>query len=767
MAVIEIINSLSTGLLSDFNKVHQIEIKDTTPPKEGAFGKVYNCIQINSSRVKNQFIVKILCKKNPEENFNTVQKLQKKVSKVHKDLKDKGQSFLEVYPALEAIPQWSFEGKMDGQDVKGYCANNLFELGFIEYKTILEEDKFSVQFYKYELLKKCKICYDLVKAMELLESFKFIHADIKEDAIFINMNSESSAIIDFDSGAFYNSSTKKYNTTTKGTKGNWLAPEITNKIDNKVLKKTICPDVYSDTWSINMVLYYIFLTNDPFSFCKIVSDATIKKYLDNYKWPNIPKEETYVNKETKEQFQILIDYYMPKLPDKVKEGFEITFNQGYFKPQLRYTYLQWKEAFQTIKEKPEILDFTADVIQLTKKQDVTFNWSVKNGYKVFFDNINVSNLNTYKVKPTRDTIYSLQAYNEFDVPSKVATFKINVSKKAPEIIDFNPNSSIRMDAKPIVLKWKVKGAEKITIQPNNIEVTKLKKLEVYPLKDTIYNLEVESFFGVKNNQELKVEISKTPPNICMFKSNVSVRLDLKPVVLEWKVEHAKKITLQPGNINLIGKSSLEVTPLKDTIYLLKTESLFGINKTEKLLVEVSKKPPLFTHLSSSPEIRLDKKPILLKWETENAEKVELLPNLKKIPLTGVLEIEPRINTEYTLKATSMFGVPTEKSILVKVSEIPPDIVTFKIRRPIVKEGNKVVLKWHINGAEKVWIDGIEREEHIGTTTLIAKSTKQYNLIAETYFGIKIKKKGAIWVLKKPTLRKYNKQIKSKIKLKST
>lgn len=737
MKIIEVIESESTGLMSGFSNVSLIEIDTTTQPKSGGFGEVYKVLSINGNNLKAKQIVKILKNEHIDESFITIQKLQKALLKVNNTLLKTGDTLIDTYPGLMAVPQISFKGYLDGEEIKGYLANDLSELNYVEYKEAILEGNLNVTFQHLELQKKYKICYDIVNAMHLLSSLKYMHADIKEDAVFIDVDNNRAAIIDYDGGAIYDTKTRSYNTATKGTKANnWLAPEIIEVVfSKKSLEKYELQDT-SDIWSITIAMYYFILSNDPFSFLLDKAKITIANYLKTYNWPQIPLKEPYLNKEGAEVFKISTEYYLHKLPPKLKTIFTETFNNGYFNVDARLSYKNLKEALQSTSKAPQITAFTADNYELTKLEEVTLMWKVQAASKIYIDNINVGNAKRFKVKPNRDTVYTLKVCDAFDNFSE-KEITIKVSKKPPEIHDFSSNKTTRESNAPILLSWNISNAFKIVLQPNGTDITKLKALEVFPVKNTIYTLEAYSCFGAKAIKKIEVKTSKQPPEIIRFESDVSMALKQPTVTLKWEVNKADNIILQPGNYNVTGHNSKDVEVFRDTVFTLEAESLFGVTVEKKINIAVSKIPADILSFTASSSMRTDESLIELRWDVKNAEKVQLFPEGIEIPLTGSKWVDPRLDTVYKIVATTLFGVESQESIKILVSKKPPVINALQITPSLREHENRSLqISWETENAEKVELfPSGEIVPESGTIEVEPSRETIYTLKATTMFGV--------------------------------
>jgi len=581
MKNIKILKYVTTGIDPQFSNIDSIEIEDSTFAS-GSFGEIYHCVNINGSKPNVDIVVKILKGEFIDKNLHTTEALQNALQQKHQELKQKGQSLLKAYPSLMAVPQFSFEGMLNGEKIKGYGAYDLTKLGYIEYEDILNNDDFYNQFYNvYPKSKKNKLVFNLIKAMLLLKSIDFIHADIKEKAFFINMQKGNCAIIDFDSGAVLSSLSGNNKPTTFGSRQDWLAPEIIQQLGKSNNKNKANVTFYSDAWAIAYAVFYIYFGDSPYYFLDKVSPKVMKQYTSSFKWPNIEASVPYVNQDYISYLDTYSKKYNKIFPKALKEGFEITFSQGYQDPEKRYTYKQWLEAFKTLQELPVIKAFNVDVDYISKKQNITFNWNVVGASRICIDNIDVTGKSSYNTVPTKSHTYKLKVYNDFNA-SVSENVSIKVSNRPPEIIFFKPDKKVRKSNKAIELNWQVKEAHKIILYPDNIDVTGKQSIKVKPLKDTMYKIEAESFFGVKNSIKTEVHVSKDPAKIVKFDYDL-VDISKEIYKLSWKVKNAEEIFIEPTIGEVTNKKKIK--SIEGVFeYNLIAKTIFGIETKKKMTI---------------------------------------------------------------------------------------------------------------------------------------------------------------------------------------
>lgn len=452
MKQIQITDFLTSNLSSDFNQIKTIEIDDK-PFNEGAFGEVYFCSSINNKKVTTPQIIKIFkntLSGSANLNYNTIQKLQSKLSKKNDDLlANKKTTLLEEYPAFLGIPQISFVGKLNGQTIKGFSSNNLKLLGFEEFKEILENDSLLNKYQSLPTELKMIIAYHFVSTFKILKECSFIHADIKPEAIFINTKNNTCAIIDFDSGVVTDNIGD--DATTWGAPNDWVAPEIwkqLGQVSNQ--QKKIKVDLFTDSWSVTVGIHYFFATCHPLFFLAELSPKVIDEYFNkhNNKWPLINKNATYFNRQYSAIYDKYINFLNSAIPIEVKEQIASTINQGYLKPHLRTSYDKWKIVLEKTQQPPQIKLFEPEQPVTISGIPLKLKWEVDKAHTVTIDNGigNVTGKSEITVFPQRHTTYTISATGYYGTSQKEAIVKVFPTPIIESLVipipDFNKSVNI-------------------------------------------------------------------------------------------------------------------------------------------------------------------------------------------------------------------------------------------------------------------------------------------------------------------------------------
>jgi serine/threonine protein kinase len=429
MKTIKISDFFYSGLQNEFSAVSSIEVHDTSS-FAGNFGDVYKCYTVNGKSTTVRQIIKIFRENHPgslKHNTDTILKIQKKISELNQDLlKTQGKGIVELYPALLAVPQFSFKGVFDGQQISGFSANDLSDLGFTDFEEILRDGNPYLTIYRsIPIEKKILIAYHLVAGFKVLEDLRFIHADIKPSALFVNLTTFQCAIIDFDSGVITESPNDEPNTW--GAKGDWIAPEIYSQLDIAKRGDKINVDLFTDRWSVMIAIHYLITTHHPLFFLEELSPRYTDLFLRENKWPYVNVNAKYFDKLCGLQYNdytYLINKVVPPvLVQKIAE----TINYGYRKPVTRTSYLEWKKAIESIFSLPEIILFEPVNEVILEGQKADLIWETKNAISVIIDN-GIGNMpvaGQVQIAPACNTTYKLKAIGHFGQVEMTRNIKVH------------------------------------------------------------------------------------------------------------------------------------------------------------------------------------------------------------------------------------------------------------------------------------------------------------------------------------------------------
>ncbi len=597
MKTIQIQSSLSTNILSDFNSVKAIEIENN-PIAEGAFGEVYICNSINGKTPSIPQVIKFFKEDNnnrQDHNFNTVQKLQRKIDSKNQQIKRAtGKKVTEEYPALNGIPQFSFEGQINGKKYRGFSSNNLKKLGYEEFIDILDKPNLYKSYQKISIDKKMLIAFHLVSGFKLLQEIFFIHADLKPEAIFINTKTNECAIIDYDSGTI----TENPNDTpnTWGAPNDWVAPEIweqLKQIGSSGLQQ-VKVNLLSDLWSVAVGIHYILTTTHPLFYLNELSPRVIKQYFYKYKWPEIQETETYFNQRNTTIYIPVKNWLEKKLPNQIYTQLYNTVNYGYLNPIKRTTYNEWEKVLSSVQEPPEIQKFSFDALKVLSGNKVNLEWRVINSTNTKISSLgSVKSTDKIEITLPKTTTFNLIAENSFGKIEQKISIKV---LPLPKISEFKTTNQKIEYGRETSLIWSVENAVKTELSYNGILETLsfINEKKVQIEKNTTFKLIVTALDGKTTiERELTVKVFKRV-KINSFQSNLDFVVESLPITLSWEVENASKLILtsnfQP-DIDVTGKTDLKLKPKRNTVLFLKASNdLFSAQ--ERIEIEVQALPSM-------------------------------------------------------------------------------------------------------------------------------------------------------------------------------
>ena len=353
MLTIQVDKCLSSGLDHFYDrKIDTISVKNDGLEKGGNFGRVFAVNHIDGKKPTVPVVAKIF-HEGREGNLPTVVKLQRKVTEEMQRLSEKGMLFFEVYPALLAVPQLSFEGTMESHPVKGFLSIDLEKAGFISSEEIFHhvkiDNEYWMDFMRRDLHARYIIAYSLASSCAFLRRIGFLHADITASNLFVSQFDAICALIDYDSGAF--KTNNGYFPSTHGQYlGDWTAPEIINGSKDMTMTEA------ADNWSISVAIHHI-LTGFPAYLADDMSENTLKALKkefggEKYKeWPKFEPEKLCQNlKRAKKLY--LQRYGM--LDNRVKAVMAKNFTKGLHNPKERSDAAEWADL---LKKCVNVFDF--------------------------------------------------------------------------------------------------------------------------------------------------------------------------------------------------------------------------------------------------------------------------------------------------------------------------------------------------------------------------------------------------------------------------
>ncbi|WLT32797.1 hypothetical protein [Geothrix sp. PMB-07] len=156
------------------------------------------------------------------------------------------------------------------------------------------------------------------------------------------------------------------------------------------------------------------------------------------------------------------------------------------------------------------------------------------------------------------------------------------------ICAFDASAKAVLPGDPVVLRWECAGSAKVRLEPGGLELDGKSEVTVTPLESTRYTITANNAAG---GQSRTVEVAvlgrvapAAPPatgiaagiaSVCTFEASRTLVKPGEQVDLKWICQGDAKVRLEPGGLELDGRSSIAVVPDKTTVYTLSVSNLMG------------------------------------------------------------------------------------------------------------------------------------------------------------------------------------------------
>ena len=345
MKTLQISNYNSSGLNPLFSSINTVEIEDT-PFDKGGFGETYFSQSINGKPLRIPQVVKVFVDDgsgSAKRGIQTILRLQAQIRSLNIELAKRQETPIQNIIALGALPQFSFEGRLNNKTVLGYSANYLDNKKWLNFDKLFNEDDVSKKknylntYYNLPLDRRLTMAHQLAQGFSYLERMKFVYADLNPKNFFVNVNDTEICLIDYDGGAVMDASGNK--PETFGKLGEWLAPEIESQLraNNTGIIKV---DLHTDTWAVAICIHFLLFNYHPLFYLKIRSDNE-RTYLAKYAYPFIDKRDSNYRREIDNTYNRYVAKLKSQIPDAIVKLFSETINKGHQNPNQRISYKQW------------------------------------------------------------------------------------------------------------------------------------------------------------------------------------------------------------------------------------------------------------------------------------------------------------------------------------------------------------------------------------------------------------------------------------------
>ena len=237
----------------------------------------------------------------------------------------------------------------------------------------------------------------------------------------------------------------------------------------------------------------------------------------------------------------------------------------------------------------------------------------------------------------------------------------------------------------VLLAWICPLVPQIRLEPGGMVLPGKYQVTLRPAYTTTYRI-FDSQPGSPELGHMEVRVTPglalgEPARICAFDASSKAVLPGEPVVLRWECAGSAKVRLEPGGLELDGKSEVTVTPLESTRYTITANNAAG---GQSRMVEVSVLGRLTATLPTPATVctfeasRTVVKPgeqVDLRWLCQGNAKVRLEPGGLELDGQSSIAVVPDRTTVYTLSVSNLLG-GTSRSVEVRV-EAPRQVLTEK------------------------------------------------------------------------------------------
>ncbi len=238
----------------------------------------------------------------------------------------------------------------------------------------------------------------------------------------------------------------------------------------------------------------------------------------------------------------------------------------------------------------------------------------------------------------------------------------------------------------LLLRWSAPGVGVVRLEPGDIQLGETGQLTLRPGATTTYVLR-----RADDGRELARTVVKVDPGlplgeparVCSFDASSAKVLPGDPVVLSWECTGAAKVRLEPGGLELDGRSFVVVTPQENTRYTLMVTNEAG-GQTRSLDVAVmptprDQAPARICSFSASRLEVLPGQPVDLMWECQGEAKVRLEPGGLELTGREKVTVVPDRTTVYTLSVSNLAG-GLSRSLEIRVlpqGEVPDAVQALR------------------------------------------------------------------------------------------
>lgn len=185
------------------------------------------------------------------------------------------------------------------------------------------------------------------------------------------------------------------------------------------------------------------------------------------------------------------------------------------------------------------------------------------------------------VRPAGTTVYLLRRALDDRL---LGTVLVRVDAALPlgepaRVCSFDASNQSVLPGDPVVLTWQCAGAAKVRLEPGGLELDGQSSVVVTPTESTRYTLSVTNGAGGQS-RSLDIRVLPTPGDaapavLAEFRAEPAEVEAGQAVTLRWSAPAGVQLRLEPGGLDLTGRSEVIVFPQQPLVYTLSASGLAG------------------------------------------------------------------------------------------------------------------------------------------------------------------------------------------------
>jgi hypothetical protein len=543
---------------------------------KGTFGGVHRVESIDDRVPEIKLVLKLVPVE--EDNLIGVQSLKTiglLHDKVRKHEAKTRRPFFQEHPELIGIPLAAFVGKETVAEKRFNCFLML-DLTALGYRDLAESHNVIKVADEAGILDRMYLSYQFFRAIDWMHRNDFNHADLSLSALFLQDDQLRLVLIDYDGGYHFKHQQSPLSLGKLGYWGSHLFNQLRTVVSGKQ-ELSILDRLQDEYFTAAAAFFELLFEAPPYFFLEPGEDVR-KKYLEQYKWPEMDFSQSYANKSSKSLHENLLRNIQVLEANGAKElidGFRTVFGKGYFDGKYRLTTARWKRLVKKIltdnSYDPLVQSFLLNKTEVRRAdEEVVLTWKISRADQI---RINGKHVNfakgTQEFKPGGEANYTLDVANDF------GSFSLDVAvvanKVDPVIKEFSASATVRDSLAPIRLTWDTEHTDHIYL--NGKQLDNQGTYSVEPKQETTYSLVAVGHFGQRVEKTLTISV--VAPVIIRFDYEVNLEHGIKNVDLRFDVTDCESLSISP-RIGVVDPTGNLVSILIDerTEFTLTAKGLF-------------------------------------------------------------------------------------------------------------------------------------------------------------------------------------------------